>query len=297
MYQLKKASSVFLFVFSLWLVSCTNQTEKKQDTVNNDTTNSVKNLADSLPTYYQIPAPSNLFNYLKDNGVKVSNVNFLNSVSKLKDYNSSSEKAVNFGVYSTDLFFCSSFNFKADVLKYFEVLKSLADELGLSNVVTDKTINRIESNLSKNDSLVNITSEVYNEAAFNLEKRNEGATLAMLVVGGWVECIYLSTKSVGTYQSNPKSVNIIAEQKLTVDNIKELLAQHAGNAQVASLTSKLKGVFEIYDRVDVKEISPTIQLTKGKREIGGSESYSFSEANFNELIKAIDTLRKDLTKN
>jgi len=297
MFILRKIGYLFLLTMLFGFGSCSNQTEKKGDVVTNDSSNTNSGVNEPLPAYYQIPSPSNLFNYLKDNGVKVSNVDLLNGVDKIKVYNTSAEKAVNFGIYSTDLFFCSAFNFKADVLKYFEVLKGLSDELGLSNVVTDRTINRIEANLSKNDSLVNITSEVYNEAAFNLEKRNEGPTLAMLIVGGWVECIYLSSKSIGTSKNNSKSVNIIAEQKLTVENLKELLAQHANNDQVASLTNKLNGVFEIYDRVEVTVVEPNIQLTKGKRVIGGSETYSFSEANFNALLKAIESLRKDLTKN
>lgn len=297
MFVFKKLGGLYLLLLLFWITSCSNQAEKNEDTNSLDSTNTDSTSVVSLSTYYQIPSPSNLFNYLKNNGVKVSNVNNLNLVTNIKNYNTSAEKAVNFGVYSTDLFFCSAFNFKADVLKYFEVLKGLSDELGLSGVVTEKTINRIEANLSKNDSLVNITSEVYNEAAFNLEKRNEVATLTMLIVGGWVECIYLSAKTIGSYANNAQSVNILAEQKLTVENMKELLEQHASDKQVASLSLKLKPVFDIFDRVEVKQVESKIRLEKGKREIGGSESYSFSETNFNELLKAVELLRKDLTKN
>lgn len=294
---MKHFSLLNSFVLSLLLVSCGNNDSSQKETTSSDTLLTDSTSSDELPACYQIPSPSNLFSYLKESGVKVTNINALNSPEKASTYSTSSEKAVNFGIYTTDLFFCSSFNFKADVLRYFEILKTMSEDLGISDVVTEKTIKRIESNLSKNDSLINITSEVYNEAAINLEKRNEGATLSLLIGGGWIECLYLSTQSIGAFKSNPKAIEIIAEQKLTAENLMEMLNQNKKDERVAALSNDMKEVFQIFDSVSVQEVEPSIQLTKGKRIIGGSESFTFTEENYTSLVNALKKIRNKLTKN
>ena len=96
MFVFKKLGGLYLLLLLFWITSCSNQAEKNEDTNSLDSTNTDSTSVVSLSTYYQIPSPSNLFNYLKNNGVKVSNVNNLNLVTNIKKLQYISRKSRQF---------------------------------------------------------------------------------------------------------------------------------------------------------------------------------------------------------
>src|SRR5690606_404148 len=117
----------------LVLASCGGP-EKVPDSSLADTT-TTQNTGQSVEAYFQVPLPGELFSTLKRLGVK-ARPGMLNAPENITKYTSSKQKALNFGVYSSDLFYASSFDQKADVLRYFNNLKSLGEDLGISTVVT-----------------------------------------------------------------------------------------------------------------------------------------------------------------
>src|SRR5687768_7777683 len=75
-------------------------------------------------TFFQVPSPGEMLTFIKMvGGSKNKNTSFLNPPSNAKNYTDSKSKALNFGVYSCDLSYCSIFEIGSESLKYFKVVK------------------------------------------------------------------------------------------------------------------------------------------------------------------------------
>jgi hypothetical protein len=219
--------------------------------------------------FFQVPLPGEFYGSLKALGVK-SVPNIQNPISNISGYTTSAEKALNFGVYSSDLFYCSTFDQKADVLKYFDNLKRLADDLGISSVVTENTMKRIENNLSKQDSLNAITNEIFYSATQALESNGQGATLALVIAGGLTESIYISTRLVSTYKDGSAAIQLIADQKFPLDNLFGYFAKYPEDARIAQVTEKIAPLRNIYN--SLAETPKVAKQSSDGRKVIGSET-------------------------
>src|SRR5438477_11790803 len=98
---------------ALFLVSCGNGNKPEggedqlTDTTKADTTAANTNVASSEMSY-QIPSPKEMFYFIRQVGSKNNKrTDVLNSPDNAKNYNEPKMKAINFGVYSCDLTYCS----------------------------------------------------------------------------------------------------------------------------------------------------------------------------------------------
>lgn len=219
--------------------------------------------------FFQVPLPGEFFSSLKRLGVK-SVPNIQNPTSNISGYTTSTEKALNFGVYSSDLFYCSTFDQKADVLKYFDNLKRLADDLGISSVVTENTMKRIEKNLSKQDSLNAITDEIFYSATTALENNGQGATLALVIAGGLTESIYISTRLVNNYQDGSAAIQLIADQKFPLDNLFGYFEKYPEDTRVAEVAQKIAPLRDVFK--SLKETPKVAKQSSDGRKVIGNET-------------------------
>lgn len=291
--MLKRVFPIFVAVVfhSIVLTSCGGDSGKEKDLAD---TSIVNDTNISPEAFFQVPLPGDLFLQLKEFGVKAKG-NLLNPIENINKYTDQKLKAINFGTYSSDLFYCSTFDQKADVLKYFNNMKKLADELGISSVINDETLKRIEKNLSNKDSLNKITNEVFFDASSNLERNGQGATLALVVAGGLSESIYLSIQSVGAFKDNNPSIQYIADQKYPLENLFQYLEKNAGDEKVAQTKNSIKPLKEAFD--EIKEDVSERQTVAGKNVIGGSTKLSITKEDYEKISAIALSVRNELTLN
>ena len=281
-------SSLFLVTTSLFLGSCGGG-ETPAETPAADTS-VTKDARINGEEFFQVSLPGELFSNLFDYGVR-GKAGLLNAPENVTKYNSSKEKALNFGIYSSDLFYCSTFNQKADVLKYFDNLKRLADELGISSVITRETTKRIEKNLGNKDSLNTITNEVFVEASGNLEKNDQGATLALVVAGGLTETLYLSTRLV-PFNDSPV-MQYIADQKLPFDNLFQYLSKYETDTRVMEVKTAMEPLKNVFDSIKEEPSKPAVQ--KGKIPVIGAKTRLVMTAeDYKKISEASTSLRTSL---
>lgn len=232
-------------------------------------TSSVSSVSETPEVFFQVPLPGEFFSSLKRLGVK-SVPQLQNPTDNISGYTTSTDKALNFGVYSSDLFYCSTFDQKADVLKYFDNLKRLADDLGISSVVTENTMKRIEKNLSKQDSLNAITDEIFYSATTALENNGQGGTLALVIAGGLTESIYLSTRLVNSYKDGSAAIQLIADQKFPLDNLFGYFEKYPEDARVAQVAEKIAPLRAVYN--SLTETPKESKESPDGRKVIGSET-------------------------
>ncbi|MGZ3933018.1 MAG: hypothetical protein ACXVP0_17390, partial [Bacteroidia bacterium] len=203
--MMKKIAYFLLPVATGLILSSCGGGEDKNDEMDNGAdstkTQSAGNTAVS-ETFFQVPSPGEMLTFIKMVGGKNNkNTAFLNAPDNQKNYTDAKLKALNFGIYSCDLSYCSIFEIGVDALKYFKTVKQMGDQIGVSTAIKPEIMKRLEGNLGNSDSLSVITDDVYFSSFETLESGQQGATLALVVAGGWIESIYIAT-NLAKYEAN-----------------------------------------------------------------------------------------------
>lgn len=136
-----------------------------------------------------------------------------NPVENTKKYFSSTKRALNMGGYGADLSYATLYNMQQEVINYMSAIRSLANELNMSQIYDEKLYDSIKQNFDNRDKLVEILSKAFEDTYAYLAE-NDQQPLALLVVGGaWVEGMYLTTHvSEAAYQVAGIS-KVLIEQK------------------------------------------------------------------------------------
>jgi hypothetical protein len=294
---MKKSSLLIgLFVCSLsgtLFTGCSSDsTDDTNANVAVDSAAPVKEIPEEVKNFYQIPAPNELFYFIKENKGKPKGIDVLNPADKLTKYVDTKGKALNFGVYSADLLYCSIFDFAPQAVKYFITVKKMGDDLGISGAINENVMKRVQANLGNNDTLTKITNDVFYSAYDNLEQNEKGSTLALVVAGGWVEGLYLSTKIADTYVKGSPVVDRVVEQKLSLENLLLYLKKYETEEAVASTIKSLEEVKAAFDGIKEEQSASSMSTNKaGKRVLGGGTKLSISPEQYKVLVDKVASLR------
>jgi hypothetical protein len=282
-----------LAAFSLtFLITSCNQSQEKQD--NEEQTEDVEDELNQK--FFQIPAPTELFDLLRLEGIKPQKTVVLNQVSNLSKYNDSQSKSLNFGIYTTDLLFLSAFNQKAEVIKYFENLKQLAEDLGIANVITESTMSRIEKNISNADSLDAITNDVFFEASDNLERSGKQSTLILVITGSWIEGVYIATQMIDKFNADSEIALRIAEQKYSLENLLEYFNTLPDEESLEDIKIKLNKLMNDFDAIEEVKIEAK-SISTNKKTIGSGTELKMTAEQFNAISANIKELRTQIIEN
>jgi hypothetical protein len=89
-----------------------------------------------------------------------------------------------------------------------------------------------------------------------LEDNGQPAVAAMVLVGGWIEGLYISTQLIDMNEFNGnKLVSRIIDQKLSIDILINLLAKSKGNPAVDELLTQVGKLKIVFDKIKL-ETSP-----------------------------------------
>ncbi len=290
-----------LITASLLSFGCGNKTASDNTETPIDTTASKptpKNPGE-VQKYSQVPSPGEMFSFIKQLGTKgVDDVSKLNSTENKKKYNDNKSRSLNFGVYSADLLFCSTFNHGAEALKYFVDIKKLGDEIGISTAINEQTATRISANIGSPDSLAAISNDLYFTTFDHLESNERGNTLALVMAGGWIESVFMVTSMEPTYKKDSPVITRVAEQKYTLDNLIDFMKKYQSDADVASVLKQLVDLKSDFDKIEDPKGPVTLSGKKGKRVLGGGTGkIGITSELYKVIVDKTSAIRKSITQN
>jgi hypothetical protein len=210
-------------------------------------------------TSYPVPTAYEITDMLQDAGASYI-LTLSNPASKADNYISSAEKALNLGVYGTDLSYASTYMMKQETMSYLESSKKLIDELEISTTFNSDYAERAENNLDNRDSLIAIISDSFIDT-WDYLVENEQDKLAILVVcGSYIEGMYITTQIAITAADNTSFLEVIAHQKKSLSTLIEIIEPIKGDADIADIYKNLVDLAKIYE--DVGETLTNEQLEK-----------------------------------
>lgn len=199
----------------------------------------------------RIPSPLEISVLLKESGKKY-NSSYLNSPDNISKYNSNYQKALNLGVYGTDLGYTNIYEQNQDGVKYMGSIKTLADGLSIGQFFDIETIGRLATNSKNLDSLLLITTQNFNSINHYLQSQNRSNLSVLFLTGGWVEALNILCEVAAANPANKELQETIGEQKIILENIMLLLSFYKESDQnMSSLMTDMEQLKKLYDKVNI----------------------------------------------
>lgn len=252
-----RAGIMYVIALSVLVFVCCSSENKKSDKVQVDMNSieqdstAIKGLKAAKQVFYSLPSPLETAMILKRAGA-VYNEEILNSADNTSKYNTNKSMALNLGIYSTDLSYASLFDQTQASIRYMTASKKMAEGLGILNAIDNSIIEKLEANINNRDVILDIISETLLNTNSNLEENDRVAIGSIILVGGWVEGLYIATTLAENAKSNSSElVNRIIDQKLLLNTVVNLLNQNKDNPDIQSVLVDVNEIKAIYEQVSV----------------------------------------------
>ena len=218
----------------------------------------------------------------------------MNPTDNTSKYITNRSMALNLGIYSTDLSFASLFDQTQATLNYIAAAKVMADGLDILDAIDEETLQRLEDNINNREVIIDIISETLRNSSSYLKENGLEATASVILVGGWVEGLYLATSLVGDGPlKDNKLVERIVDQKLSLDIIINLLNETSENADSQAVLADVMALKQIFDKITITQSEttavedPETNVTTLKSE----SSINISKKVFDDLSKKVKEIR------
>jgi hypothetical protein len=246
----------------------------------------------------QIPSPNEISVILKESGKKY-NVSYLNPADNRSKYNSNYKKALNLGIYGTDLGYTNIYEQNQDGVKYMEAIKDLADGLNIGQFFDIETVGRLATNSKNLDSLLLITTQNFNSINHYLQTQSRANLSVLLLTGGWLEALHVTTEVAQANPGNKELQETIGEQKIILENVMLLLSFYKESDQnMASLLTDMEELKKVFDKVSITYTykESTFEIVDGVMVIKDNSSSTIQITNEDiAAIKAVtDSIRNKI---
>ncbi|WP_294672221.1 hypothetical protein [uncultured Fluviicola sp.] len=199
---------------------------------------------------FSIPSPMQMAMLLEESKSPYNEF-LLNDLDKVGDYTSEYKKAMNLGIYGTDLGYVSIYKQNSIALKYLSTIEKLTSKLGLEGAFDKDFMSRFEKNSTNKDSMMVIVSDAFKKSDNFLKSNNRKSVSALILVGGWIESMYLAC-NINKEHSNQKILDRIAEQTETLNTIIELLSDYNKKGEWDELIADMKDLKFYFDQITIK---------------------------------------------
>jgi len=245
-----------VYLAAILFVGCNSKTETNQANLSQQldsiSPKSFKNHNVMVGGILQsIPSPIETSSLIKNEGGLYDN-SILNRKLDEHKYPSNFEKALVLGIYGTDLGYVNIYNQNQDALSYLDPIHALAEELKIEQFFDYDTFKRLASKSENVDSLLFLTVSNYEKMNTYLQQQKREEHSALILTGGWLEALYISCKVAETNKSKLLEEKI-GEQKIVLDQILVLLAQHEQDNNVSQLTKKLATLKLVFNEVQYEQ--------------------------------------------
>ncbi len=240
----KKLSYLMAVVLVGFFTSCNDSVPPS----NNLLSDSVNEESELQKTAVKVPSPIELYAFMYNADIKFSKED-LNPFENQSRYNTKIKRAINLGVYASDLAYCTVYQKNKETFNYFSVTKKIADDLGLTQGFDESIVKRIDKNMNNSDSLYQISNDSYSTAVQFLENQGKEDMLPLMITGAWIESVNLAVKSVKKFDPNSEIVVRIADQGLLLENILELFQYVKENPDYKNILDMLLDLQQSYDKL------------------------------------------------
>lgn len=295
---------IYMAVFgALFLSNCSNSEEGSSleesleddmvAEVNKQTEEQLKNQEMLNDLIVSMPSPLETSFAIKSSGAEY-NSEFLNPIQNIEKYSSESKKAMNMGVYGTDLGYINIYEKQLHVVSYMTCLKTLAEDLNVGHFFDLEAVAKMTSNANNMDSLILESTRSYNEMDNFLREQNREKLSVLMAIGAWSEGMNILI-DVFKQTNDVELRNKIIEQGIVVETISSLINIYSDDEYFKPIVPLMGNIELAYAKVQTNEVEGETQMVEVDGELQiietGYTEYSISDGDFDVIIQNIGQLR------
>lgn len=244
---MKKIFYIFLVVGSFLFCAC-SESDKNEDLVEEElhsTNNDKKVVFSAQNVFNTLPDKELVLSLIEKNNLEY-NPDFLNDPNMVNKYTIEFLKAVNLGIYGSDLTISSTFDQTQESMVFLKCVNVLAGNLGVNAAFDQRMFDRIQSNDNNKDSVLQIITESFKKVDEILKTNNRPGTSAIILAGCWIEGLYVSCQMAQVVTAESIFKTILA-QKESLHNLLALLESVELKESEKFLLTGLKELHKIYE--------------------------------------------------
>lgn len=247
--------SKLLVLLLVFFAACTHKPKESGNIIDNPETKDTSAYSDVADFKFffavaNLPSPLQIINTVFGTPVEYKS-SLLNPTENKDKYLTAYKKSVNYGIYGVDLAYISNYGRNQDLINYYVVAKDLARELGVEESF-DKFSKEFEENQDNKDSLIQIIDMAYAETDKYMKSNDRLRSSSHVLSGAFVESVYLALMLLkdteGCIPCEAVFVRVY-EQKLTLNNLINLLQEFKNDPESASLLADLETFKKSYDEI------------------------------------------------
>jgi hypothetical protein len=243
----------------------------------------VKALVVKNEIFYGVLTPVEICAIFNRLGVPYSKA-ILNPTSNKDQYLSNSKASINTGIFGVDFGYLKIFGIGQEMINYMVTIRDMSNKLGIPDNILTEPIKRIQVDISEPDTIMSLMNDAYVKIENHLRAGGRESTAGLMVMGGWVEAMYVATQLVyNPAKPDPIVVQKIAEQKYTLTSLLSFMKNYYDDPVVVYYTKKLKYLKNYFDSFD-------IYFKKGDLEIDTTRQIFRSSGS--KMTVTVETLNK-----
>lgn len=206
-----------------------------------------------------IPSPLQATSLMQEVGVEYQS-SLLQSTDNTSSYTGWFAQATNMGVFGADMAYANVYGETTKTMDYVGSIRELADKLKVGQFYDIATFRELSAKSDDVNALINASQMNFQKMNDYLQKQNRGKVSVAMVLGGWVEGLYLSSTVASQNPNNEVLRDLVAEQKLSIESISTLISLYSSdeNYQIfqksfSQLTSAFDEIKMIYHKGEIKQ--------------------------------------------
>lgn len=268
--------------------------QQKQEVVVEQQPQPIKEKATRLA--YTLPSPFEVATIIKQTRAPFKG-DLLLPTGMLENFESTAKQALALGIYAADLGYCVLFDQTQLSLRYMSVVKELINRLGISGAVDETVMRRVESNITKRDSVLDIVSEALARADLYLKENELDHISALVLAGGWIEAFYLAT-STAVATGSPQLAEHAGEQKVSFRVLKAMLEDFSDkDSFIMALVQDLSEIDSLFSQVEITYSYKPAEVDSARRIviINTVSKVSIDRQTVEALNRAVSRIRNKIT--
>jgi hypothetical protein len=202
-------------------------------------------------TYYGLLTPVEVCVIFNRLGIPYSDA-ALNPTSNSDLYLSNSKASINTGIYGVDFGYLKMFGIGQEVIDHMVTIREISNKLGIPDNLILEPVKRVQNNMADMDTITALMDRAYKNIENHLRQSGRESTAGLMVMGGWVEAMYIATQLVyNPANPDPEVVQKIAEQKYTLTSLLSFMKNYYDDPVVVYYTKKLKYLKNYFDTFEI----------------------------------------------
>lgn len=245
--------------------------------------------------FYGLYSPIELTKIFENVGAEYTQP-VLNSTENVSNYLSSSKAALNLGVYGVDLGYLQLFHLSQESINYWIVIEKLTSQLGIPNDIINTPRELLGEDFNNPDSLMQIATATFANVKNHLNEQNRESAVTMIMIGGWVEALYIATEALYNEENpDPEIIAIIAEQKYSLNSLVSFAKNYHQNPEVARYFRKLRLLQNSFREFDIYYKKHDLKIDTVNKVIVTSENrIDITKENILQIKKLIKQTRDEI---